>query len=919
MASGSEKTSVIHSGQFMTSNPHTEPAAEEDDEDVEVEVVEDDDKTETGTGLISREEFEKPVTFYKFGPKKTQSIAIDISLNKLNKCIKHAYTKMTTPKWKDFKGLRLHWKQRIRLNNVIWRAYYMEFRRPNKRFKKTPFCYFAVPDDDTTHTKIEACSESDRDGGSKLQRLNDDRPKQPQRSQTPMNISTEGYEYDDYENFLTDSLFDSLNQPYMFPNPREFGSSGNADIMQPGLLSLQPSLEEIMASLGEFSGDIPPSPREDFAPTETPTPLSPTQNDDPAEDKWSVLDGRQQQSSQPHNQQPSVCSPSIPSTSVQPTRAEQDYAAANLLIDYRYRGGRDSTAPTPTTAVNQLLTMPTRQPSSITSQMIMMSNTQRAPQPQYSTAIYENRTPWKSSPVSPFLSSSINSTEPTTPLNQMHVGVDYVPQFLQSSSGLMMSPHATMMSTSSRSSSFWLDSPMTATAQSPLSISTPTIAASSASTLGTNGVFSPNPSLLRTETMSPRHMPTIKFGRVATDPATAQQTAALQAAIAKQNSLIQKLDNKSTHGLESAEDKFRLQPLSATTSSALIPPITSIKNEWSSSNNMMRIPNTLLATSTLPIRNLLKEQQGTSTNSIPSTGYYQQSVGTLLPPATTASTSSAPNLSNLYNNSSTGRSPNTSSNSRAELVNMAAGEIKEEPLTISAPPSVKPLRGGSAGKQVQVQADSTLHPEERKRILHLHAEQNRRSALKDGFEQLMELVPDLYAGGVKPTNAVVLAKAADHIRRLNAAKSEQAEKKEEVKQRIARLNQKISALQSNLPTSSGPSSAGRLDPRTALEAFYDRYTKDRSRKDHRFWVMARMLKSICVQSPTCFASQVAPEDARTEEIAASCAEWMNSRWLPSELRPSASDLLIFLATNTNFLTDPASLETYVHDQLKAPL
>lgn len=54
--------------------------------------MEDDDKTETGTGLISREEFEKPVTFYKFGPKKTQSIAIDISLNKLNKCIKHAYT-----------------------------------------------------------------------------------------------------------------------------------------------------------------------------------------------------------------------------------------------------------------------------------------------------------------------------------------------------------------------------------------------------------------------------------------------------------------------------------------------------------------------------------------------------------------------------------------------------------------------------------------------------------------------------------------------------------------------------------------------------------------------------------------------------------------------------------------------------------
>jgi MAX-like protein X len=62
--------------------------------------------------------------------------------------------KMTTPKWKDFKGIKLQWKHRIRLNNVIWRAYYMEFRKPDKK-KKTPYCYFAVPDDDNTHSKIE--------------------------------------------------------------------------------------------------------------------------------------------------------------------------------------------------------------------------------------------------------------------------------------------------------------------------------------------------------------------------------------------------------------------------------------------------------------------------------------------------------------------------------------------------------------------------------------------------------------------------------------------------------------------------------------------------------------------------------------------------------------------------------------------
>uniref|UniRef100_A0A1I7XAT4 DDE_Tnp_1_7 domain-containing protein n=1 Tax=Heterorhabditis bacteriophora TaxID=37862 RepID=A0A1I7XAT4_HETBA len=82
----------IHSGHFMTSNPHTEPQPDDEDEDVEVDVVEDDEKPDDNGTCTSKERAAlKPVTFYKFGPKKTQSIAIDVSLNKLNKCIKVAY------------------------------------------------------------------------------------------------------------------------------------------------------------------------------------------------------------------------------------------------------------------------------------------------------------------------------------------------------------------------------------------------------------------------------------------------------------------------------------------------------------------------------------------------------------------------------------------------------------------------------------------------------------------------------------------------------------------------------------------------------------------------------------------------------------------------------------------------------------
>lgn len=236
-------------------------------------------------------------------------------------------------------------------------------------------------------------------------------------------------------------------------------------------------------------------------------------------------------------------------------------------------------------------------------------------------------------------------------------------------------------------------------------------------------------------------------------------------------------------------------------------------------------------------------------------------------------------------------------------------ETKEEPLPQSAPSSVKSMRRQAP--------DSTLHPEERKRILHLHAEQNRRSALKDGFDQLMDIIPDLYSGGVKPTNAVVLAKSADHIRRLQTEKWEKGKKIEEAKAKIEKLNQRITSIQSNLPTSSAPSSSSsQIDSKTSLETFYDRYMKEGAKKDWRFWVMSQMLKPICVSQPNSFAASVAGDSSSRNEVAASCSEWIKDNWKATELRPLASTLLVSLATNSNILSEPETLPDYVKQQLK---
>ncbi|VDM54587.1 unnamed protein product [Angiostrongylus costaricensis] len=526
--------------------------------------------------------YEKPVTFYKFGPKKTQSIAIDVSLNKLNKCIKVAYNKMTTPKWKDFKGLRLHWKQRIRLNNVIWRAYYIEFRRPTKKAKKkTPFCYFTVPDDDTTHAKIEGsllegmhwkrrieavCTQNKRwrhymkkNKGSSWhsERFDRDlyeRPSKQVKSQIPETTSTDYNDFDDLENVFTDSLFESLNQPYMFPYPKEFVQSGNADIMQPGLLSLQPSLEEIMASLGKCG--------------------------------------------------------------------------------------------TATSVFTFLMLSSFHFPDAFWFSLFV-----------YTALSFAERLP-----------------------NDSHISLIRIFTLPQITMGCQPSTPARP---------WWLDSPLSATAQSPLTAVAPSINGGNVTSLGPS---------------TPLGIGTGMFFAVV----------------------------------------------------------------WFSHNQKI----SFIFFSLLPHCSVRVSLQ----------------------------------LSESYDKS----------------------EPKEEPVLMSAPSSVKSGRGCSP--------DSTLHPEERKRILHLHAEQNRRSALKDGFDMLMDMIPDLHSGGVKPTNAVVLAKGAEYIRHLTALKNEQSSQKVALMEKIVKLNQRIEALQSNLPSSSGVSST-KLEPRAALEAFYDRYTKESSRKDYRFWVV----------------------------------------------------------------------------------
>lgn len=105
------KTHEIHSGHFMVS------------------ILEDsEDETEHSNNV-----FTENVTTYSSKDNSNQSTVKDKNrlifenLASLFKYLEIAYSgKLTSPKWDKFRGLRFAIKNKIRLNNIVWREYHMQ-------------------------------------------------------------------------------------------------------------------------------------------------------------------------------------------------------------------------------------------------------------------------------------------------------------------------------------------------------------------------------------------------------------------------------------------------------------------------------------------------------------------------------------------------------------------------------------------------------------------------------------------------------------------------------------------------------------------------------------------------------------------------------------------------------------------------
>ncbi|CAB0013975.1 unnamed protein product [Nesidiocoris tenuis] len=278
---------AIHSGHFMVSSFEAEA---QDDEDEVAVPVEEDNENKTLSVVAPSAVVPAPNPYeFLVQPSNTvvkfpwNRLTIETSLTKLFKCMSLAYRqKLTSPKWNRFKGIRLRWKDKIRLNNVIWRCWHMQFIKK----KNTLVCQFASPLDADTHNKPEAVVLEGKYWKRKLNAVTAEYKKwrlfshnqllgRPCKDSLDLLAEFDSQDWaatyaddnamlvdEDYMGLMSDTLFSTIsaNQgQFAFPDTREIARGVYlADFIQPSLVQLQPNLDEIMDIEPLHGGQAPP-------------------------------------------------------------------------------------------------------------------------------------------------------------------------------------------------------------------------------------------------------------------------------------------------------------------------------------------------------------------------------------------------------------------------------------------------------------------------------------------------------------------------------------------------------------------------------------------------------------------------------------------------------------------------------------
>uniref|UniRef100_A0A8C9ML39 MLX interacting protein like n=1 Tax=Serinus canaria TaxID=9135 RepID=A0A8C9ML39_SERCA len=763
--------------------------------------------------------------------------------------------KLVSPKWKNFKGLRLLCWDKIRLNNVIWRAWYIQYVER----RKNPVCGFITPLEGMEadeHRKPEAVvlegnywkrrievvmreyhkwriyykkrlRKSAREGGISSPKQDEDvwRPTEKWCNQlfcnvVPMLLGDEEEEHGSRQHFdmdtflsdISDTLFTMTQMPSTHQALPEDVYVGNADMIQPDLAPLQPSLDDM--DISEIFTSHRPPPSQTQPGYQDPSCFSPMA--EPLFSSRGSLMGARGLPVSPE-------APLLPGTLLQPSGASQ------LSLHSSFLGSELPLAPLPPEP-------PDVAPSSLSPQLRHKPTLQydfpgkclslEPPAPHYVPPIPSPRAPLLSleppfSPTSaprskfPYSSSPdpLLATHPASPLSSPCFA-PYVP-------GLGY-----------------------ATGMGPQEYSSPAVSQLLPPALLGNPRFTPAKGPPQGEGGGPKVKPSgTKARRLPGHPLSH---------LPEPNPCPSQL-------LTTAKQDLVLDtpcPIGAG-----LMPTTPFSEQQST---VPKVPATFLA-------RMAQISPGLAPGSSPSQ-VLLHTVGTQLGPR------QVPKAEQL--------SPTSACGSDWPKPSQASpGPTARQGTSISLhQPTSRPGRAGSTKL-------------ESRRITHISAEQKRRFNIKLGFTTLHSLVSTLSAQpSIKVSKATTLQKTAEYICKLQQERAALQDEAQRLREQIEELNGSINLCQEQLPATGVPITRQRFDH---MRRMFEEYVRSSTLQNWKFWIFSIIIRPLFES----FNGMVST--ASVESLTQTSLAWLDQHCSLPALRPTVLSSLRQLSISTSILNDPA--------------
>ncbi|XP_011803890.1 PREDICTED: MLX-interacting protein [Colobus angolensis palliatus] len=793
---------------------------------------------------------------YSFGKTSSCHLSIDASLTKLFECMTLAYSgKLVSPKWKNFKGLKLQWRDKIRLNNAIWRAWYMQYLEK----RKNPVCHFVTPLDGSVdvdeHRRPEAITTEGKYWKSRIEivireyhkwrtyfkkRLQQHKDedlsslvqdddvlywhKHGDGWKTPVPMEEDPLlDTDMLMSEFSDTLFSTLSshQPVAWPNPREIAHLGNADMIQPGLIPLQPNLD-FMDTFEPFQ-DLFSSSRSIFGsmlPASASAPV-PDPNNPSAQE--SVL------------QTTALPTVSLPDSLIAPPTAPPLAHVDGQCCEHTSRAEDPFIQPTDFGPSEAPLSVP--QPFLPVFTMPLLSPSP-APPPV--------------SPVLPLVPPPATALNPPAPPTfhqpQKFAGVSKVPSVI----------------THTASATLTHDASATTFSQSQGLVITTRHPAPSAAPCGLALSPVPQPPQPRLTFVHPKPV-SLTGGRPKQPHKIVPAPKPEPVSLVLKNTCI-------------APAAFSGQPQAVIMTSGPLKREGMLASTVSQSNVVIA-PATIARAPGVPEfhSSILVTDLGHGTNS---------------PPAP---------ISRLF--PSTAQDPL----GKGEQVQLHGGSPQ---VTVTGPSRDCP-NSGQASPCASEQSPSPQSPQnncsgksdpknvaalkQNRQMKHISAEQKRRFNIKMCFDMLNSLISN---NSKLTSHAITLQKTVEYITKLQQERGQMQEEARRLREEIEELNATIISCQQLLPATGVPVARRQFDHMTDM---FDEYVKSRTLQNWKFWIFSIIIKPLFES----FKGMVSTSSL--EELHRTALSWLDQHCSLPILRPMVLNTLRQLSTSTSILTDPAQL------------